>query len=77
MNAKKDFKTIPDIKMWIVICGDQEKGLGGKGHASLFFDHDVAILESVQMKKSHYPLVGIFEISSINIFSKIPHYLKI
>ena len=77
MGKKKsvNLSEIPDVKMYLVVCGDQTIG-NGKAHASVFFNVDAALAEDVQMTKSGYPVKGIFEICNINIFSKIPYYLK-
>jgi|WetSurSiteA1Bulk_404760.scaffolds.fasta_scaffold13001_4 hypothetical protein len=74
-TKKVNLGQIPDIKMYLVVCGDQTIG-NGKAHAALLFNVDAALAEDVQMTKSGYPVKGIFEINTLNIFNKIPYYLK-
>ena len=72
---KEKLSEIPEIKMYLVVCGgsDIHKGIG---HAALCFNIETALAEKESMEKSMYPCKGIFEISNLNIFNKVPHYLK-
>ena len=72
----KNKPELKDTNLYLVICGDQPKGLGGKGHATMCFNIDVALKEKEAMEKSLYPCKGIFEINSLNIFGGVPLYLK-
>jgi hypothetical protein len=74
-TKSKKVSEIPDIKMYLVVCGGSNIH-GGIGHAALCFNIETAMAESESMKKAEYPLKGIFEISALNIFNKVPHYLK-
>ena len=74
-TKKKNLSEIPDQKMYLVVCGESTIHKTG-AHAALCFNIDVALAEAEQMKKSEYPVKGIFEISTLNIFNRVPHYLK-
>ena len=62
-------------KMFLVVCGDSKIHKCG-AHAAVFFDLEAAMAEKTQMEKCEYPCKGVFEIETINIFNKIPHYLE-
>jgi hypothetical protein len=64
------------IRMYLVVCGRNEITHTDNPHAAVCFDHDVAMAESKQMKKSGYSVKGIFEITTLNIFNKVPYYLE-
>lgn len=63
-------------KIFVVVCGDQERANGGKAHCSVCFGKEMAEKEKAQMKRLGYPIEGVFEVSAVNIFHREPYYLS-
>jgi hypothetical protein len=74
---KKDIARIEPKQptMYLVVCGNSRIHKTG-AHAALCFDLKVAEAEQKSMVDCEYPALGIFEITSLNIFHKIPHHLE-
>jgi hypothetical protein len=68
-------KKLEPQKIVVVICGDSTLS-GGKGHCSVCFGEDMAQKERKQMEKSGYPIKGVFEVSTVNVFHRAPYYLS-
>ena len=62
--------------MYVVVCGGNDIRKDGHAHATVCFEYEVAKAEAESMESCGYPIKGIFEIESLNIFSDIPRYLK-
>jgi hypothetical protein len=68
-------KKTQDQKIIVVVCGDSTLGTGGKAHCSICYGTDMAAKERAQMERSGYPVKGVFEVNTVNIFHRIPYYL--